>query len=160
MKLTAFTDYSLRVLIYLAARPHQRATIGAIAKAFDVSENHLTKVAHFLGRKGLLANVRGKGGGVELAMAPELVRLGEVVRQTEKADVPAECFEEGGGNCPIGGICNLSTALKEAFAAFHAALDRYTLADLVQNRQALTEILFVARVTANAGAATPDKVAS
>ena len=82
MKLTAFTDYSLRVLIYLAAQPQQRATIAEIATAFDVSENHLTKVVHCLGKNGWLANVRGKGGGLELAMPPELIGVGAGVRPT------------------------------------------------------------------------------
>ena len=142
MKLTAFTDYSLRVLIYLAAQPQRRATIGQIAAAFDVSEHHLTKVVHFLGKRGWLANVRGKGGGLELAMPPELIGLGSVVRQTEGADMPAECFGEGGGHCSIAGICRLSGVLGEAVKAFHAVLDQYTLADLVHNRQALAKVLF------------------
>ena len=142
MKLTAFTDYSLRVLIYLAAQPGERATIAQIATSFDVSENHLTKVVHFLGKNGWLANVRGKGGGLELAMPPERVGLGQVVRHTEGAAVPAECFGEGGGHCSIAGICRLSGVLGEAVKAFYAVLDKYTLADLVHNRQALAKVLF------------------
>lgn len=142
MKLTAFTDYALRVLIYLAAQPGQRATIAQIATSFDVSENHLTKVVHFLGKNGWLANVRGKGGGLELAMSPEKIGLGQVVRHTEGAIVPAECFGEGGGHCSIAGICRLSGVLAEAVKAFYAVLDKYTLADLVQNRQALAKVLF------------------
>ena len=142
MKLTAFTDYSLRVLIYLAAQPGQRATIAQIATAFDVSENHLTKVVHFLGKNGWLANVRGKGGGLELAMPPESVGLGQVVRHTEGLAVPAECFGEGGGHCSIAGICRLSGVLGEAVKAFYAVLDNYTLADLVHNRQALAKVMF------------------
>jgi Rrf2 family transcriptional regulator, nitric oxide-sensitive transcriptional repressor len=142
MKLTTFTDYSLRVLIYLAAQPKQRATIATIAASFDVSENHLTKVVHFLGKSGWLANVRGKGGGLELAMPPEMICIGEVVRQTEGDSVPAECFGEG-GECAIAGICRLSGVLAEAVRAFYGALDRYTLADLVHNRQALARVMFV-----------------
>lgn len=106
-------------------------------------ENHLTKVVHFLGKAGLLANVRGKGGGLELAMPPDLVGLGNVVRHTEGAAVPAECFGEGGGQCSIAGICRLRGVMAEAVDAFYAALDRYTLADLVHNRQALANMLFV-----------------
>ena len=93
MKLTTFTDYSLRVLIYVAAAPAGRATIGEIARAFDISENHLMKVVHLLGRSGLLTNVRGKGGGLELARAPELINIGKVVRMTEGRPIPAECFD-------------------------------------------------------------------
>jgi Rrf2 family nitric oxide-sensitive transcriptional repressor len=145
MKLTAFTDYSLRVLIYLAAQPERRATIAQIAASFDVSENHLTKVAHFLGKSGWLANVRGKGGGLELAMPPELIGLGKVVRHTEGADMPAECFGEGGGHCSIASICRLSGVLGEAVRAFYAVLDKYSLADLVHNRDALAQVLFAPR---------------
>ena len=80
MKLTTFTDYSLRVLIYLGAQPERRATIAQIARAFDVSENHLVKVVHHLGKSGWLANIRGKGGGLELACEPSRIRIGHVVR--------------------------------------------------------------------------------
>lgn len=148
MKLTGFTDYSLRVLIYLAAQPKQRATIAEISRSFGVSENHLVKVVHFLGKSGWLANVRGKGGGLELAMPPELVEVGKVVRETEGASVVAECFAEHGGQCAISGICRLQGVLGEAVAAFYAVLDRYTLADLVHNRQALARILFMPQQSA------------
>ena len=145
MKLTAFTDYSLRVLIYLAAQPQKRATIAEIAASFDVSENHLTKVVHLLGKSGWLANVRGKGGGLELAMPPELVGVGAVVRQTEGAAVVAECFSDEANHCAITRICRLRGVLGEAVEAFYTVLDRYTLADLVQNRQALAKVLFIDR---------------
>jgi Rrf2 family nitric oxide-sensitive transcriptional repressor len=151
MKLTAFTDYSLRVLIYLATQPGQRATIAQIAAAYDVSENHLVKVVHFLGKQGWLKNVRGKGGGLELALAPERIGLGQVVRQTEGQAV-AECFGEGGGNCCIAPACRLRGVLGEAVTAFYGVLDRYHLADLVTNRQELAKVLFVPRATL-AGAA-------
>lgn len=144
MKLTTFTDYSLRVLIYLAAQPGQRATIGQVAAAYQVSENHLVKVVHFLGRQGWLSNVRGKGGGLELALPPERIGLGQVVRQTEGQAV-AECFGEGGGDCCISPACRLKGVLGEAVTAFYAVLDRYTLADLVSNRAELAKILFVPR---------------
>src|SRR5947199_7180171 len=104
MKLTAFTDYSLRVLIYVATEPERRATIAGIAGAFDISEHHLTKVVHFLGKCGWLSNVRGKGGGLELATLPELIHVGEIVRKTEGNPLPAECFEADGGNCSIADI--------------------------------------------------------
>jgi Rrf2 family transcriptional regulator, nitric oxide-sensitive transcriptional repressor len=150
VKLTTFTDYSLRVLIYLAAQPAERATIARIAQSFDVSEHHLTKVVHFLGKQGWLANVRGKGGGLQLAMAPEQVGLGEVVRHTEGMAVPAECFAVGGGHCSISGICRLSGVLGEAVKAFYGVLDRYTLADLVHNRDTLARVLFIERPSARA----------
>jgi Rrf2 family nitric oxide-sensitive transcriptional repressor len=153
MKLTTFTDYSLRVLIYLAARPGRRATIAQVATAFGVSENHLVKVVHFLGKQGWLANVRGKGGGLELALPPERIGLGQVVRQTEGTAVVAECFETEGGHCVIGDCCRLRGVLAEAITAFQAVLDRYTLADLVSNRQELARVLFLDRPLAAGGGA-------
>ena len=145
MKLTAFTDYSLRVLIYLAAQPERRATIGEIATAFAVSEHHLTKVVHFLGKEGWLANVRGKGGGLALAKPPEAINIGDVVRHTEGGAI-VECFGEGGGACRITGLCRLQGVLGEAVGAFHAVLQRYTLADLVHNREALATVFLAGRI--------------
>lgn len=142
MKLTAFTDYSLRVLIYLGAQPARRATIAQIARAFDVSENHLVKVVHHLGKSGWLANVRGKGGGLELAQAPSRINVGHVVRTAEGTAVLAECFADAGSHCAIAPWCRLKGVLGEAMAAFYAALDRYTLADLVKNREQLAGVLF------------------
>lgn len=141
MKLTAFTDYSLRVLIYLAAEPSRRATIAEISTAFGVSENHLTKVVHFLGKQGWLETVRGKGGGMTLAKRPEAIGIGQVVRDTEGAAMPAECFSADEGHCVISSCCRLKGVLAEAVRAFYAVLDRYTLADITRNRQALADIL-------------------
>ena len=143
MKLTAFTDYALRVLIYLGAAGRRRATIAQIAQAYDVSENHLVKVVHFLGKQGWLANVRGKGGGLELAMPAEVVSIGEVVRQTEGQVVAAECFGEQGGDCCLAPECHLRGVLAEAIDAFYAVLDRYKLADIVDNREQLSRMLSI-----------------
>lgn len=154
MRLTAFTDYSLRVLIYLAAQPGRRATIDEIAAAFDIKRNHLTKVVHFLGKEGLLTNVRGKGGGLDLARAPNAIGIGDVVRQTEGAAVPAECFGDKAQHCRIVRQCGLRDVLREAVDAFELVLDAYTLADLVANRPALARVMFVER-----GAAAPRRTA-
>jgi Rrf2 family nitric oxide-sensitive transcriptional repressor len=143
MKLTTFTDYSLRVLIYLAAQPAERATIAQIAAAFQVSEHHLVKVVHFLGKQGWLANVRGKGGGLELGKAPEAIVVGRVVRETEGGSHVAACFGESLGDCAIAPDCRLRGVLGEAVQAFYAVLDKYTLADLVNNRQQLASVLFL-----------------
>lgn len=145
MKLTTFTDYCLRVLIYLGAVPARRATIAEIATSFDISESHLTKVVHFLGKKGWVATVRGKGGGMSLGAPPERINLGEVVRAAEGAPVPAGCFDASGEHCSIARLCRLRGVLGEAVAAFLAVLDRYTLADLVVNREALAPILFISK---------------
>ncbi len=153
MRLTAFTDYSLRVLIYLAARPGQRATIAEIADAFGIKQNHLTKVVHFLGREGLLANARGKGGGLDLARDPERIVIGDVVRRTEGAARPAECFAGEASDCRIYAACRLRGALDAAVQAFYGALDGVTLADLVADRSTLAPLLFVPRGDAAAAAA-------
>ena len=155
MKLTTFTDYSLRVLIYLAVQPGQRATIAQIAQAFDVSEHHLVKVVHFLGKQGWLANVRGKGGGLELGVLPDNLRVGRVVRAAEGGDVMAECFGESGGDCHIAPNCRLRGVLGEAINAFYAVLDRYTVEDLVNNRNQLARMLFIDRPEPSKGAHRP-----
>jgi Rrf2 family nitric oxide-sensitive transcriptional repressor len=143
MKLTAFTDYSLRVLIYLAADPNQRATISEIASSFGISENHLVKVVHSLGKQGWIETVRGKGGGIQLAAAPAAVNVGRVVRDTEGAAVPAECFLPEGGDCVITAACRLKHVLADAVKAFYGVLDQYTLADLARNRHALAKVLMI-----------------
>jgi Rrf2 family nitric oxide-sensitive transcriptional repressor len=143
MRLTSFTDYSLRVLIFLAAEPGRRGTIAQIAQAFDISENHLMKVVHLLGRQGLLANVRGKGGGLQLAQPPRSINLGKVVRITEGKPLPAECFDPDHNACVITPVCKLRSVLGDAVKAFYAVLDRYTLEDLARNRNALAPLLFV-----------------
>jgi Rrf2 family nitric oxide-sensitive transcriptional repressor len=130
MRLTTFTDYSLRVLMYVAAAPERRATIGEIARAFAVSEHHLVKVVHFLGQHDLLSNTRGRRGGVRLARSPGEINVGAVVRLTEAGDMPAECFNRKTNRCILAGRCRLQGALREAVDAFYATLSRYTLADL------------------------------
>lgn len=145
MRLTTFTDYSLRVLIFLAAEPGRRATIAQIAQSFGISENHLMKVVHFLGKAGLLRNVRGRGGGMELARPAASINIGEVVRATESNALPAECFDPATNTCAIAPVCRLRGVLEEASLAFYAVLDRHTLEDVVRNRDALARIMFVER---------------
>jgi Rrf2 family transcriptional regulator, nitric oxide-sensitive transcriptional repressor len=144
MKLSTFTDYSLRLLMFLATRPGERATIAQVATAFGVSEHHLVKVAHSLGKAGWLANVRGKGGGLELAVPPEAIVIGEVVRHTEGRAVMAECFADG-NECNITPQCRLRGVLAESVAALYGVLDRHTIADVVRNRRQLETVLFDAR---------------
>jgi len=144
MRLKTFTDYSLRVLIFLATRPQRRATIAEIAGAFDISENHLMKVSHALGKAGLLANIRGKGGGLELAMTPKAISVGNVVRITEGAPHPAECFSAH-NTCCIVRACKLRTVLDDAVQAFYEVLDRYTIEDIVRNRAVISELLALPR---------------
>lgn len=128
MRLTTFSDYSLRTLIVLAVK--RQSTIAEISRLYGVSEAHLNKVIHQLGVAGDIETTRGRGGGIRLARAPEAINVGTVVRRTEDLALVA-CLE--GGACLIAPACVLQTALKEATAAFLAVLDRYTIADLVSS---------------------------
>ncbi len=141
MRLTTFTDYSLRVLLYVAAAPEGRATIAEVANAYRISENHLVKVVHVLGKAGVLFNSRGRGGGFRLAGPAADINIGRVVRITECGDLPAECFDAEHNECVLAGSCRLEGVLHEALRAFYAVLDRYTLADLAVNRRQLARIL-------------------
>ncbi len=143
MHLTVYTDYSLRLLMYLAVKRDARATIGEIATAYGIAKNHLTKVTHQLGLAGYVETARGKGGGLHLAKPAEQIGLGEVVRCTEADMALVPCFEPLCAPCPIVPACGLRGALHEARQAFLAALDRYTLADLVGRRTELQGLLSV-----------------
>lgn len=134
MRLTRFTDYSLRALMFLCVRDGQNSSIAEIARAYAISEHHLTKVIHRLGQLGLVQTTRGRNGGLRLGQPAEKIGLGQVIRQTEEDLAIAECF--GKGCCVIAGVCELQRALHEALQAFLLVLDRYTLADLVQPRGA------------------------
>ena len=145
MRLTVYTDYSLRLLMYLAVKGDNRlATIGEVADAHGIAKNHLTKVAHRLGLAGYIETVRGKGGGLRLARPAERIGLGEVVRHTEPDMALVPCFDPLRAPCPIIPACGLRGALYEARRAFLAVLDRYSLADLVTRRAELGRLLDVA----------------
>ena len=141
MRLTTFTDYSLRVLMFVATQREGRATIANIASAYGISENHLVKVVHRLGKEGLLCTTRGRGGGLALARPAAEINIGHVVRLTEGADMPAECFGNESEACAIARICRLAGVLDQAVKAFYDVLDRFTLQDITQNRRALAAIL-------------------
>lgn len=140
MKLTTFSDYSLRVLIYLALEPDRLATIQGIADSYDISENHLMKVVHQLAKRGVVESLRGKGGGIRLAVPAENIRIGKIIRDAEGDGAAVECFGEH-GNCKIKVNCKLAGALSRAFDEFYRSLDQYTLADLVDKPQGLIRIL-------------------
>jgi Rrf2 family nitric oxide-sensitive transcriptional repressor len=138
MRLSSFSDYSLRVLMYLGVHSERLTTIAEIAGAYGISENHLMKVVHQLGRMNYIETVRGKGGGMRLAKLPAEIRLGEVIRQTEVDWALVECFATG-AQCQIQAACRLPSILDEALAAMFSVLDRHTLADLLLSPDQLTE---------------------
>lgn len=142
MRLTIFTDYTLRVLIYLGAHQDENRliTIGDIAAAYGISENHLMKVVHHLGKQGYVETTRGKGGGMRLARAPEQINVGEVVRGAEEDLALVECFQKGNSKCPIIPVCTLYGVLGRALNAFFEVLDGQTVADLLQPQAKLVEI--------------------
>lgn len=141
MHLTTFSDYTLRALIYLALDQTKLATIPVIATAYGISENHMKKVVHQLACAGMVKTLRGKGGGIRLALPPENIRLGEIVRAAEGAAPIVECLGEGESACCISPACRLNGILVRAFDALYDVLDEYTLADLVGNRRALKQVL-------------------
>ena len=142
MRLTRYTDYSFRVLTYLGLRPDgELSTIKEIAARYGISENHLMKVVHRLGQMGYVRTVRGRQGGMALAMAPVEINLGELVRLCEDDMRLVECFDAKTNTCRIAGACALPSILDEALDAFLAVLDRHTLADLLAPKRALADIL-------------------
>jgi Rrf2 family nitric oxide-sensitive transcriptional repressor len=142
VQLTRYSDYSLRVLIYLALAPERLATIEEIARSYDISRAHLMKVVHQLGLRGYVETVRGRRGGLRLARAPEEIRVGDVVRSSEGSFDLVECFDPASSRCAIQQACGLRSVLGEALGAFLAVLDGYTLADLVaRRRKSLTRLL-------------------
>ena len=141
MRLTTFTDYSLRVLIYLGTHGDQQAAVGEIALAYGISKNHLMKVILFLADEGYVVTARGKGGGVRLRLDPERIRIGDIVRKSEADSVLVECYSPETSECRIERSCLLRGAFQKAVQAFYAVLDTYTLADLVTNHTILESLL-------------------
>jgi len=148
MRLTVYSDLSLRVLMYVGLHPDGRPTIAEVAASYGVSKNHLMKVVYQLGVAGYVTTSRGKHGGLRLARAAAEIGLGELVRRTEPDLALAPCFgPESAAACPIAPVCKLRRALWEARSAFLDVLDGYTLADLVENRAPLQELLTIHRAS-------------
>jgi Rrf2 family transcriptional regulator, nitric oxide-sensitive transcriptional repressor len=141
MRLTVYTDYALRVLMFLAVHPEPKPTIGEIAASYGISRNHLMKVVYELGVAGYIETVRGKKGGLRLARAAAAIGLGDIVRQTEPDLALVPCFDPVNAACALTPACKLRGVLHLAQAAFLKVLDDHTLADLVENRIALEGLL-------------------
>lgn len=133
MRLTLYTDYSLRVLIYLAQNADKVVTISELADFYRISRNHLVKVVHELGLTGYVHTIRGKHGGIRLARAPSQIVIGEVVRRTEPDFDLLECLNPEADRCVITNVCKLKSVLADARDTFLGQLDKYTLADLTMH---------------------------
>ena len=144
MRLTTYTDYALRVLMYLALKPDELSTIAEIAESYDISETHLMKVAHQLGVAGYIQTTRGRNGGLRLAKPVESIGLADVISITEPDMAIVACFKPVDAPCAIFPSCVLKRALAKARDAFMAVLEDYTLADLVAPRAGLAGLLGIA----------------
>lgn len=152
MRLTMHTDYALRLLILLASKQGEPATIQEASERYDISRNHMMKVAHRLGQAGFIQTLRGRRGGLLLAHAPEDINLGAVVRFTEEDLNLVECFDPDNTSCAILPACRLRSVLQQALAAFLAELDRYSLADITAQPTRLKELLGLAEVSSGSAA--------
>jgi Rrf2 family transcriptional regulator, nitric oxide-sensitive transcriptional repressor len=143
MRLTTFTDYCVRALMFVALKGDELSTIDEIAERYGISRNHLVMVVFRLSQLGYLNTLRGKGGGIRLASDPAKINLGKLIRKTEEDFSLVECFREQECLCVIEPACVLKKALRAALAAFFEVLDGYTLADLVKPSRNLARLLGV-----------------
>ena len=134
MQLTHYTDYSLRVLIYLSLKKQRPATISEIANYYKISRNHLVKIVHNLSNLGYIVTIRGKGGGMHLAYPANEINIGDVVRNVEPHFHVVECFSKHHSECKIEPICKLKRILQTATNTFLAELDQHSLQDVISNR--------------------------
>jgi Rrf2 family nitric oxide-sensitive transcriptional repressor len=135
MRLTRYTDYAMRVLLYLGTHPDKICSIAEIARIYGVSQNHLMKVVNDLANAGYITSLRGRSGGLKLGRPAEAINIGEVVRHTEEGFELLDCT-----SCFIAPACGLNAALAEALTAFMAVLDGYTLADLIAKRAGIAQL--------------------
>ncbi|MEY4199371.1 MAG: HTH-type transcriptional repressor NsrR [Verrucomicrobiota bacterium] len=134
MKLSLFSDYSLRILMFAAIKG-ESFRVDEVTAAYGISRNHVAKVIHTLAQLGYLETRRGRGGGIQLARPAGEIHIGKLVRQTEDQPVIVECFDPATNTCPISGSCLLKGVLAQAVNAFYATLDRHTLQELVSGPQ-------------------------
>ena len=141
MRLSTYSDYSIRVLMHAALRAPARVTVDEVADTFGISRHHLVKVVHDLGRSGYLTTHRGVGGGFTLARASEDIRLGDIVRLGEETETVIDCTDGEKRRCRLLPACRLKGVLDEAAAAFFEVLDRYSLADLIKQPSKMRAVL-------------------
>lgn len=161
MRITLYTDYSLRVLLFVALKGKEISTIGEIAEAYGISKNHLRKVVHELSSKGYLAASRGKNGGMYLNRDPAEINIGALVKDLEEDFDLVECFRSG-ENCVLTPSCQLKMAFHHALQSFFSCLDQYTLADLLapQDRPQMIRLLDINPVSQRSPEASSTKTAA
>lgn len=144
MQLTLFTDYTLRTLMYLGSHPGEVVPASRVSEAFGISADHVAKAAKWLTQRGYVRAQRGKTGGLTLARKASAIRIGQLISEAEPHMNLLECFDRETNRCPITPACRLKKALAEARTAFVAALDAYTLEDLLSNRPQLVQLMAAA----------------
>ena len=158
VRLTQFSNLALRILMYAGLKGSKPSAVSEMAVAYGASYDHLKKAAAELCQLGALKAVRGRYGGFGLVKKPEQINIGQIVRPTEKVSALAECFTPESCTCPIASECVFRIALEEALEAFFSVLDRYTLADLISNRQALMPLLGLSPNGAGAACMNPERL--
>jgi len=151
MQLTLHTDYALRVLIYLAQKDGELATISEITDFYRISRNHLVKVVHHLAQEDFIHTTRGKHGGMRLARAANLIPIGEVVRRMEPGFDLVECFSDDNRPCTVISICALKGVLQRAVSEFLSLLDQFTVADAVAQNQTTEQIFTTVQLSGTDG---------
>lgn len=130
MRLTDYTDYTLRVLMYCASHPDRLVTISEIAHTYSISKNHLMKIVNDLARQAIVETVRGRKGGLRMLKDPSTLMLGDVVRMSEPDFRMVECFDASTNECCISARCGLKKALRHGLKSYFDALNQYSLADI------------------------------
>lgn len=153
MQLTQFSDFSLRMLLYLAAYTDRPVSIAEISRAYGISYHHLVKVGSLLVQKKLVSAQRGRNGGLSLAQPASAIRIGDVVQATEPNFHLVECFDPEHDTCPITPVCGLKRALYEARRDFLATLNRYTLGDVIAKKEPLVRLWTLRLATPGPGPA-------
>lgn len=143
MQLSLFSDYSLRVLMF-AALKEDTFQIEEVTAAYGISRHHVAKVVHSLSKLQYLETRRGRGGGIALAQPAGEIRLGGLLRETEKHSAFVECFDAATNTCMLDGSCKLKGLLAHALNSFYLALDQHTLTDLINgsHRKLMVQALF------------------
>ena len=141
MRMTLHTDYALRMLMMLGVRDGEPVTVQQVAESYGLSRNHLLKVALKLRNLGVITATRGRSGGIALARRPEDINIGAIIRATEDDFAMVECMKTDGGACLLSPACRLKGVVHEALQAYLAVFDKYSLADLIQNKDALGLLL-------------------